>query len=241
MKTTRVILRSGDNSTIKSDLANNLQARAMYIESINIPLVYYNIVEDTTISFQATNFSIHNLTVSAGDYSIDDFMIKLTNAMTANDTVVYSYQKLNTHQIRIFYTPVIGTIILQVNDPILAYMLGTDTGIHSSVGGELIFENSYNFERTGHILLRSNVNFGSSYTSYDNLLKIVNTDYDNIIFAYPVANAQAALLNQYFGNYSTTSCIATLPNRIEIELVDEYLRHIDLHGVYWSISIIFIL
>lgn len=239
---TRVFLKSDIiTNQINVHLANSLNAKGIYIESISVPNTYYNLTIEDSVSW--TDFSgSHSILFQPGNYNLITFMTLLINAMIAFFPS-YSYQVIN-NKIQILNPTTAFSVV--VNNKQIANFLGAlpQTGYTSIITAGvnvLSFPNVYNFQRTNFYLIQSNINFNGSYTSYDNIVNNLNTQYNNILFVYPNTGDSGQIINQYIGQFAQSTNISKLANTMQLILLDDNLLPIDLNGLNWCISIIFIL
>ncbi len=241
---TRVFLKSDPSTNnINIFLKNTLLAKRVYVESLNIPNTFFNLLSDTTVNY-TTGTSSGSVVVPAGIYNVNSFVSFVLAAMNQGFSPDrFTFTILDTFRIQIT-SNITNPFSITIPDRFIASFFGGVIGTITSSGGVnnlITFPNVFNFQRTSHFIIQSNINFDGSYTSLDNIRNSPNTDYNNIFFCYPITGDSGQMINQYIGQFAQECDIAKLSNNIQLILLDDNLIQIDLGGISWSISLVFVL
>lgn len=236
----RVLLRS-TNSDIKTSFSPVIRFVSFIVGNICIPYTFYNIIENTRISWTSVLGSFEQL-LGAGQYTIMELLQEITIAMENLDASL---------SITWLIRP--GTNIIDIvnnnnftwdcsdADSLASTYLGfapiVYTGNNTYGGAQ-----AYHIRRTCSINIQSNLFSGKK--SYDNIDNPKKADsrrriLDSIVFNDKNYSFSDVIQKNEINGLFYPS-VSKMMNNIEMFLIDDNGDKIDLNGYEWSIELIFL-
>lgn len=273
MKTTRLLLDStfrarGTNEEPGFYIQeNSVLSDCFYVNSINIPHAFYNIYGDYATLYWSDVNGPYVTTIPEGDYTINNLMTALGNAMTAavalGTGAVYTVSRdTTTHKITItnnlasvFSLTSVNVISLRriLGFADVAEDVGSTWGDIDRYNGTLAGQSSYTAIDTYYLskrivyvssdIIRNTKDYNSVFYKVNPVSGVPNVRYvqsrKDIVAAIPINTAFGEVIKWETGNEVTRYKTVKQLTNINFKLYDEYGTPINLNGRSWSIELVF--
>lgn len=193
------------------------------VQNVSIPYSFYNVNTDTNLLSYIVNGITTNLNISNGNYNINQLVAYLNNNMNGF-TITYN----NITNKLIFVNANYDFVINSSSTCLM--MLGFNIGSsYSSLNKSLTSVNCINIQTVKRI------NIGSNLTTYNINKSSINNS--SILCSIPVNKPPFSVIEYVNSNHFRTNLFVNYINYINIKILDENNKLVDLNGCHFCITL----